>query len=352
MQPSLNPSQDNPRDIRSDTPDDTQGDIPYAALEQAAEWYAVLRAGDIDNAERERWRAWLAADAAHRLAWARVEAISDGFALAREAPEAAGSALDAARRLRGRRKLIKTMVLAAATAGLGWQTARRDPVRAVLAGLGASHRTGVGERREAVLADGTRLWLDTDTVVDARFDGALRLLVLHQGAILVDTHADDQRPPRPFVVRSREGAMRALGTRFAVRQLAGRTRLGVSEGRVEVTPVDAPSSPKVVAAGQETSFSPVEMSAPDPLAPTRDAWTRGTLVADDLPLERFLAELSRYRRGHLGCDPSIAGLRVVGGFPLGDTDRALAMLEAALPVRVRAVLPWWVTVEARDGAEK
>ncbi|MBV7534701.1 FecR domain-containing protein [Duganella sp. sic0402] len=319
--------------------------IPFATLEQAAEWFAVFRSGKVEEDERQRWQAWLASDASHRSAWARVEAISQGVSFAKEAPEAAGSALHAASQLRKRRKFIKTLVLTAVTAGLGWQVARQEEVQATLAGLGASHRTGVGESRKVVLADGTQLWLNTDTVLDQRYDDSQRLLVLHKGEILVETHPDTQQPPRPFIVRSRHGAMRALGTRFEVRQFDGHTQLGVSQGRVEITPADVPFAPRIINAGQETQFSRSQIAAAATLPATRQAWTQGMLIAQDLPLEQFLAELSRYRHGYLACDPAIASLRVVGGFPLRDTDQALAMLEAALPVQVRSVLPWWVSVK-------
>lgn len=326
---------------------DATHDIPYATLEQAAEWYAVFRSGQVEEDERKRWQDWLARDAGNRQAWARVEAISQGVAIAREAPEAAGSALHAASQLRKRRKMIKTLVLTATTAGLGWQLARQEDVRATIAGLGASHRTGVGESRQVALADGSRLWLDTDTAVGHRFDAGLRLLVLHKGEILIETHPDTQQPPRPFVVHSRHGAMRALGTRFAVRQFDAYTQLGVNQGRVDITPFATSSSQRVIDAGQEVRFSQRDISTPAALPASRQAWTQGMLIAEDLPLDQFLAELSRYRHGHLGCEPAIAGLRVVGGFPVRDTDEALAMLEAALPVRARSVLPWWVTVKAR-----
>ena len=319
-------------------------EIPYATLEQAAEWFAVFRSGRVEDDERRRWQDWLAADAGHRQAWARVEAISDGVAIAREAPQAASAALHAASQVSQRRKLLKAMALAALTVGAGWQVARQESVQALVAGLGASHRTGVGESRQVVLADGTRLWLDTDTVLDARYDDRQRLLVLHQGVILVETHADDVYPPRPLIVHSGQGAMRALGTRFAVRQFDGHTRLEVSEGRVQVTPREAPALARVVASGEQTSCTRHAIAASGALDPVRQAWTRGMLIAQDMPLAQFLAELSRYRPGHLGCDPAIAGLRGVGAFPLRDTGQALAMLAAALPVQVRFTLPWWVTV--------
>lgn len=319
-------------------------DIPYATLEQAAEWYATLRADAVDEGERRRWQDWLARDAGNRQAWARVEAISQNVAIARQTPEASSAALHAAGAQRQRRKLVKTLALAAFGAGLGWQLARTEDVQVAFAGRGASHRVGVGERVDTVLADGTRLWLDSGTILDQRFDAVQRLVVLHQGEILLQSGHDAHRP---LVVQSRQGSMRALGTRFQVRQFEGSTRLGVSEGRVEVTPIDAHGPRLIIEAGQEVTFTRSEVSLPGALPAAREAWTQGMLIAEDLPLDAFLAELSRYRHGHLGCDPAIAGLRVVGAFPVHDTDQALAMLEAALPVRARRVLPWWVTVDAK-----
>ncbi|WP_306396891.1 FecR domain-containing protein [Telluria beijingensis] len=319
-------------------------DIPYATLEQAAEWYATLRAGAVDEDERRRWQDWLAQGAGNRRAWARVEAISQNVAIARQTPDASSAALHAASAQRQRRKLVKTLALAAFTTGLGWQLARTEDVQVAFAGLGASHRIGVGERLDTVLADGTRIWLDSGTVLDQRYDAAQRLVVLHRGEFVLQSGQDARRP---LVVRSRQGSMRALGTRFQVRQFDGSTRLGVSEGRVEVTPFDARGPMLVVEAGQEVRFTRSGISTPSALPAGREAWTRGMLIAEDLSLEAFLAELSRYRHGHLGCDPAIAALRVVGAFPAHDTDQALAMLEAALPVRARRVLPWWVTVEAK-----
>lgn len=321
--------------------------IPFAALEQAAEWFAVLRSGHVEEDERRRWQDWLAGDACNRDAWAQVEAISKGISVAAHAPLAASSALRAADRLGSRRKLLKTLALAALTAGVGWQLARRDDWSQTLAGLHADHRTGVGESRRVVLADGTRVWLNTDTALDDGFNANLRLLSLYRGEIMVDTHPDSWVPSRPFLVRSREGSMRALGTRFNVRQFDGRTLLSVSQGRVEITPLDPGAAPTVVEAGQEALFTRSEVTAVGALPPAHASWINGMLIAQDQPLGEFLGELARYRKGYLGCDPDIAGLRVVGGFPLRDTDQALAMLQAALPVQVRLILPWWVTVKAR-----
>lgn len=70
------------------------------------------------------------------------------------------------------------------------------------------------------------------------------------------------------------------------------------------------------------------------------------MIADELRLDAFVAELERYRPGLLRCDPAVAGLRVSGVFPLDDTDRILAMLPSVLPVRVRQRSRYWVSIQA------
>ena len=69
------------------------------------------------------------------------------------------------------------------------------------------------------------------------------------------------------------------------------------------------------------------------------------LLADGMPLGVLAAELARYRKGVLRCDPAVANLRVSGTFPLADTDRSLAMLAATYPVVVASRLGgYWVTL--------
>jgi transmembrane sensor len=100
----------------------------------------------------------------------------------------------------------------------------------------------------------------------------------------------------------------------------------------------------VIKAGQQLCFTQNHLPAPTAASAGREAWHRGLLLADNLPLGQLLEELSRYRPGHLGCDPAVAGLPVMGSFPLKDTDQALRLLEAALPVQVHKTLEWWVSV--------
>jgi ferric-dicitrate binding protein FerR (iron transport regulator) len=60
-----------------------------------------------------------------------------------------------------------------------------------------------------------------------------------------------------------------------------------------------------------------------------------------------VAELRRYRPGHLAVAPEIAHLPVFGTYPIKDPDRSLAMLETVMPIQVRRPLSWWVSIEPK-----
>jgi transmembrane sensor len=45
--------------------------------------------------------------------------------------------------------------------------------------------------------------------------------------------------------------------------------------------------------------------------------------------------------------PEVANLPVFGSYPMTDPDRALAMLESVMPIRVSRPMPWWIRVGPR-----
>ncbi|KAF1050353.1 MAG: Protein FecR [Delftia tsuruhatensis] len=173
----------------------------------------------------------------------------------------------------------------------------------------------------------------------SQLDG--RLLQLLHGEILVSTAAD---PQRPFLVGTQQGMLRALGTRFLVRQQARLCTVSVLEGAVEVQP--NAGRPVVIEAGKQARFSDEQIVATGDNDPAAGAWSKGMLIVHRMPLADFAAELARYRPGHLGCAEAVANLPVSGIYPVDDTDRVLDMLSKTLPVRVRSVTRYWVSIDA------
>ncbi|WP_326537996.1 FecR domain-containing protein [Pseudorhodoferax sp.] len=320
--------------------------LPRAVVRVAAQWMACLHAGEATASQRDAFALWRGADPLHELAWQRAERLH--AALGTLPPALGLQVLDRPRHQGQRRVALRTMaaLAAAVPAGyLAWRGTRSDGP-----GWTAAHSTATGERRSTVLPDGTRLHLNTATAVDLDFqpgDAGLRRVLLHRGEVQIETAHDAQQ--RPFVVDTRHGRIRALGTRFVVRQLGSEagTLVAVQHSAVEVRPGAARGQPPtVVQAGRQARF---DTAAVQPLAaadPQQAAWTRGLLFAANQRLADFAAELGRHRPGLLRCAPAVAGLRISGVFRLDDTDAVLAALPDTLPVRVAWRTRWWVAISA------
>ncbi|MBK4999724.1 DUF4880 domain-containing protein [Pseudomonas sp. S31] len=301
----------------------------HLALREAAQWHARLGAAPQCSQTLSQLQAWLVLDPLHQWAWARVERLQTNLqgipgALARQT-----IGEDAV--LVGRRTLLKGGVLGLGMAGLVGTGYFHSPE------WFADLRTGVGERRDVTLADGTRLSLNTGTAVDIRYGANHRLIVVHAGEILVQTAADS----RPLSVRSPHGDMLALGTRFNVRLYPDHTRLTVLEHAVAVSNART-MEPVIVEAGMMLDIAADTVAVPRPADLGLSEWSRGLLVIDGWRLDRTLDELGRYRRGFLQCSDDVAGMRVSGVFPLDDTDRTLLVIAQALKLNLQTRTRFWV----------
>jgi transmembrane sensor len=312
--------------------------LSHASLQEAAHWYVQLQDENLAPHLRNQWQRWLDQHGDHQAAWHYVQRVGQRFAPLQGDGAAAGRALrehDAGRF--SRRTGLKSLLVLGVGSLLGWRVWHG----ASFSSWGADVATGIGEVRETRLADGSQLWLGAQSAVDLEFSSFSRLLTLRFGELLVETAHD---PHRPFYVDTAQGRMQALGTRFAVCQHEEVTRLDVYAGAVEVCTAQSRER-RVVQAGQQVDFTAVGIGATAPAQSAGQSWVHHRLDAEGMPLAQLLQTLGRYRHGHLGWHPQVANLSVMGTFPLDDTDRALALLQAALPIRVQRVAPWWVSVE-------
>lgn len=306
----------------------------YQVLQEAAQWFAVLQSGSASEADGLAWRAWLR-EPQHAAAWQRVERISGQFQPLADDRVARSAERLLQQRQPNRRQALKMLslmsggALVLATGLTSWREWTADL------------RTAVGEVRDLRLADGSQLWLNTDSAVDVAFDRHVRQLSLYRGELLLDTPFEQ----RPLLLRTAEGHLRThQHARFAVRQHQGLTQLNVFAGTVEIQPTSLGES-QAIASGQQTTFGSDFVRPAQPAQVASQAWSNGVLLADNQRLEDFVAELGRYRPGYIGCDPRIADLRVVGAFPLADTERVLDALQSTLPLRINRRLPWWISLE-------
>ena len=304
-------------------------------IQQAANWLTRLHDEDVTDADRRAFDTWCQADPRHALAIERMRGLWGSLdTLPAKPARIALNRAFAPRRPRG-----------AHVAGLvgmllcGWFGLDHLPVWM------ADQRTGVGERRQIALEDGSQLQLNSNSAVDVKFDGHQRVVELLQGELWVDVAKDAQRP---FVVRTNQGTATALGTRYLVKRTDdGTTVVTVIESTVAVKG-DASEGVKV-RAGQRSVLDRGYAQAPQAISNSDpDAWTRGLLKVNDQPLSEVLQTLASYRHGLVRFDASaLQNLRVSGVFKLDDTTAALAALADNLPIQVEYFTDLLVVVKPR-----
>ncbi|MEL4888183.1 FecR domain-containing protein [Pectobacterium betavasculorum] len=315
----------------------------FIALQQASQWYAQLCDREPGDEHYHHWQRWMEESEEHRHAWEYVQTVSQRFQPLRgDGQQPALNTLLHQPESISRRRALKLAALFSTGSLLSWLTYRHMPLKGSLLAMTADHHSEVGEIKSLTLSDNTRLWLNTASAIDIRYSGQRREIVLLAGDILIDTATDT----RPFFVTTAQGRLQALGTRFSVAQESDTTTLTVYQHAVDASATYAFAARRVNA-GYHLRFNANGQGDILPNQQNDADWSHGMLQADNMPLGELVTQLSRYRHGYLACQPDIADLRVMGTFPLTDTDMALNMLAQAFPVRIHQRFPWWVTVEPR-----
>lgn len=314
-------------------------DYQRLSLKMAAQWFATLCAGSVTPQQNMKWQQWYQQHEDHRWAWQRVESLQGQ--LQSMPGKLSYQTLSHARQQSDvtRRRVLKGLLVLLGLGGT-WKASQTPAGQ----GLLADARTPTGEIKTLRLEDGSQLSLNTASAADIRFSPQQRLIRLHQGEISITTARDPQPVSRPFLVETPQGMLRALGTEFIVRQRSDATELTVLRHAVEITLRDLPSQRLQVSEGHAVRFTRTAFGDVTKMASGAGSWSKGVLSVSDWRLADVIDELSRYRNGHLNCDPQVANLRISGTFPLNDTDRVLDILSRTLPVKIQTMTRYWVNV--------
>lgn len=312
--------------------------ISDAVLEQAAGWFVRLSSEEVTGADHDDWRAWRAANNEHERAWQRAEMLSRKFAGI--PPQLGMTTLQAPQPVH-RRRALRQLAVILVVGVLGWTGYQQTQWSS------EEYLTAIGEIRQITLTDGTQLTLNTASVVEVVFDSRQRMIELHSGEVLVETAPDPASTHRPLSVETEQGCVTALGTRFTVRQQALSSDVAVLQGAVEIQPTQAGTPAQRLDAGQATRFTASHFDSSQSSEIVNAAWAQGILLADNMPLCEFVAEVARYRAGQLVCDPALTDLRISGAFPLADTDRVLTSIADTLPVTISQHSSGGVKVQPR-----
>lgn len=310
--------------------------VSSQVAEQAVHWLLEMQQGRLTPRQHLAWQQWLEAHSEHQRAWDQIQRVNQRL---RGVPSPLAHAALNAPTSNSRRQALKLLLILGAGSAAAWSLRQQH----ILPPLTADYRSPVGQRRTVQLADGSQLQLNTGSAVDVHFDGQQRLVRLLEGEIQLTARTGTT----PLRVLTGQGLLSSQAARLNVRQFNDHTQLAVLDGQVDVMPNQYSGLPLSVVAAHQVNFTRKGWDSPRPTDVNSGAWADGMLVAAHMRLADFLAELGRYRRGQLNCDPQVANLLLSGSYPLEDSERILDLLEVSLPVTVRRFTRYWVTVQAR-----
>ena len=317
-----------------------------ALTRQAIDWLVLLDSGEASAADRRRFDVWLEKHPTHRDAWAHVsQTLDKTLSPLRERyagnPRSAQAWREVIERPPRRRFLRGALAVAGVSLGGGLLLSRLAPFDE----LGADFASGTAERRRFVLSDGSTVELNARSAVNVTSDGPQRALRLKTGEILVTAKAG----PTPLRVDSEAVRMISNGGRFMVRREAARTLVAALEQPLAIERASG-YPPFALAAGSGAYVADGAITPYQGDASALAAWQHGLLEVGNQPLGQVVDALRAYRHGYIRIAPAAARLRVLGVFPLDDTDRALDLLAATLPIRLTRYGRWLVLIEPADGA--
>ena len=205
----------------------------------------------------------------------------------------------------------------------------------------ADYRTLIGEQKTLHLADGSTVYLNTDTAIDVSFDQRERRILLLQGEAEFAVAHDRNRP---FRVTAGNTTTEAIGTHFAVHYSHAAGDVTLLEGAIRVTHRLANTENAdhaVLKPGDHVAFNEQRLGAVQGADLTiTDAWRRGRVVMNFVPLQDVVAEINRYRRGRvLLLDSELGQRKIHVAMKISQIDDWLDALEETLPLRVRHLGP-------------
>ncbi|HEY5239078.1 MAG TPA: FecR domain-containing protein [Rhizomicrobium sp.] len=197
-----------------------------------------------------------------------------------------------------------------------------------------TYATAIGERQTLKLSDGSKIELNTDTVVRVAQND--RDVVLERGEAFFQVQHDSKQP---FAVTVGNRRVTDLGTKFDIRKDLDRVEVALVEGRARVDVLDAASArPTVLTPGDVMIAARQSVSlAKRPAASVADAlgWRRDVIVFDHTSLAAAAEEINRYnRRKIVVADSDAAKLKIGGTFPVNGTMQLAEVARDLFKLRV------------------
>jgi transmembrane sensor len=302
---------------------------------QAAEWLMRREQPQWSQADQAALDRWLDESMSHKAAFWRLEhawqtADRIGALSARDVgppPRRAGLRL----KWWQSGALAASLLLAIAFIGLHSKPTLTPPPS------GDTFDTGVGGHRIVPLMDGSRIELNTSTILRTMISNKRRDVWLDRGEAFFEVaHIENSA----FVVHAGPRMITVVGTQFSVRRDGDKVTVAVVKGRVRVedtTPRESRATITVTQGDVAIGLGPSTMVVSKPVAAVEDklAWREGRLVFDGTSLAEVAEDFNRYNRQQLLIsDPSVAAIRISGTFKASNAEAFVRLLKEAYGLKV------------------
>ncbi|MCH7313783.1 FecR domain-containing protein [Acinetobacter sp. ANC 3882] len=312
--------------------------IPDHVLDEATDWLVLLHSGEMTELQQQQFELWQAEKKEHALAIQHINRFTHGLTgLSNHFPSESLVQSNQKFNLTAKRNMLLSLsgllVLGCATYLMPWAKWQSD------------YHTQVGEIKTVSLKDGSSLILASDSYINVDFSEQIRQIQLIEGEIYIQTAKDPQH--RPFMVKTKDGAIEALGTQFTVRQEHhDQTRVKVYQHAVALQPLDS-GQRQILKQGQRAYFDNQQISKPLPLNNEQPYWTQQLLVVEQWPLQKVLDELYRYKKGTYLIDTELKNIPISGVFSLQNPQQSLDTLAYTHQLELNYYSPYLLKIKKR-----
>lgn len=290
----------------------------------AAAWLERRDGDDWTDADQAELDTWLAQSWDNRVEYWRLEAAwsrADRLVALRAADNGAARG----RLVSGSIRAVAALALVAVL-GFAGSSYFIQPSEKIYA-------TSIGGHQTVMLDDGTRIELNTDTVLHARG----RSVQLDKGEAFFEVRHD---AVHPFTVMAAGHRVTDLGTKFLMRKDGTHLEVALMEGRARFESADASMQPHsaVLSPGDDVVATADSMAVAKKSArelTSELGWRQGVLVFQHTTLASAAAEFNRYNARKLVVADRAAGhLTVVGTFRANDVAAFVDATQALFELRI------------------
>jgi transmembrane sensor len=254
-------------DLSASCSGSSSADNKHIILSEAAYWLTLINDEPLNSQQQAELKRWQQRSMRHQQVWQAAQGLQQTL---QALPKSQTSVLD-------RRSLLRCLTYLCVVGPASYAGYKYTPWRK----LTADHTTAIGQQQRIYLADGSQLWLNTNTIVSIDFNQAQRTIYLHSGEIYIETSHKIKHSP--FVINTPLGAVQALGTRFNVKHLANseKATVSVQAHTVKVSTKNTTAT-QIIPSGKAAEFTNNTITLIEQNSGELPSWRKGELAANKL----------------------------------------------------------------------